>query len=216
MNHIEPSYFALPFAMFAAPALKPHLEPYLPEWALKGVPVALVLVFVLASAYISPLFKAPPKKESLIKPGDKAPDFEIEVAGKKTTIQKLREEKGKPMFIAFVMNSCDCKPTTADIELASAKFKGKVTFLILDIKSKEDANDFKKDQGLKKDAAALFGWGTQPKEYDVKRVPYLCLLDKEGKIYKCPLDQAERVEPTLDEFFAVGPKAPEKANKKGD
>jgi len=207
--------------------LKDPLAPYLPPWFSQSLPM-LVLSLVFGLAY---WFSPPAPKKTMAKAGEEAPDFQIEfldgkgtrLDGKRSRLQELREEKDKPMFVAFVMRClgddendlCPNCPVVAKEmeELAKGKYKDKVSFLTLNIKSKKDAKAMQEQMCWKDSDACMHGWLDTAakidvmKLYQVKHVPNMFVLDKEGVLYQYGLGK-ERVGDVLDEFFKAGTKAP--------
>merc|ERR1719270_3173173 len=107
-------------------------------------------------------------KKVMAKPGVEAPDFQIELSDKRRTrLQTLRKEVGKPVFVAFVMRCLPdedelcphCPIVASEIEeLAKGKFKDKVKFLILHLNGKDDAQAFKDKEEWKVSDSCEYGW----------------------------------------------------------
>lgn len=207
-------------------ALQDPLAPYFPPWFSQSLPM-LVISLCFGLVY---WFSPPAPKKTMAKPGEEAPDFQIEVLdgkgtrldGKRSRLHELRNEKDKPMFVAFVQRClgddenelCPHCPVVAMEmeELAKGKYKDKVTFLIVNIKSKQDAKAFRNHKSWKNSDACIHGWLDTAaridvmKLYQVKSVPNMFVMDKDGVLYQYGLGK-EGVGDVLDEFFKAGAKA---------
>lgn len=65
---------------------------------------------------------------------------------------------------------------------ADEKYKGKVNFLLINLKSLEDAEKYSKDKGLT--GPTLHGTGNAPNEYGLQYIPHKVLIDKDGLVVK--------------------------------
>lgn len=65
---------------------------------------------------------------------------------------------------------------------ADPKYKGKVNFMLCNLKSIEDAEAYAKQKGLT--GAAMHGTGSAPKEYGLKYIPHKVLIDGDGLVVK--------------------------------
>merc|ERR1712003_318321 len=120
--------------------------------------------------------------------------------GARSRLHEFRKEQGKPMFVAFVARNpgddeddlCPHSLAAAEemYELAKGKYMDKVTFLILNIKGKEDALAFRDHKWWKDSDACVHGWLDTAaridvmKLYKVEGVPNMIVLDKEGGLYE--------------------------------
>jgi len=215
------------FAWQIGSQLQEPLAPYFPRWFSQSLPMlGLALIFGLVY-----WFSPPAPKKAMAKPGEEAPDFQIDVIdgqgtrmdGARTRLQELRKERGKPMFVAFVTRCLGddendlcphCPVVTMEMEeLAKGKYKDKVTFVVLNIKNKQDAKAFKNHKCWKNSDACVHGYLDTAarldvmKYYQVKHVPNMFVVDKEGVLYQHCLGK-EKVVDVLGEFFQAGAKAP--------
>jgi len=65
---------------------------------------------------------------------------------------------------------------------ADVKYKGKVNFLLINLKSLDDAEKYSKQQGLSD--ATIHGTGSAPSDYGLMYIPHKVLIDKHGLIVK--------------------------------
>lgn len=65
---------------------------------------------------------------------------------------------------------------------ADEKYKGKVNFLLINLKSLEDAETYSEKQGLT--GPTVHGSGSAPSEYGLMYIPHKVLIDKDGLVVK--------------------------------
>lgn len=152
------------------------------------------------------------EKRERMKEGNPAPEFTFQnLKGKDT---KLSKYKGKVLVLDFWASWCGpCRMEIPNMKKYYEEFKGKgVEFLSVSIDAKKDA--WTKALGEEK-MAWQQGWVTDAGKsvmdtYQFGGIPYIILIDKEGKIYKKNL-RGEKIKEAIEDCLAgkkdVAPKA---------
>jgi thiol-disulfide isomerase/thioredoxin len=137
-------------------------------------PVLFVLLFLL-------LFSCTNKNERAT---DAASDFKLQDLDGKTV--KLSEFKGKPVLIDFWATWCPpCRASIPGIEKLHKSYSGKglvVLGISLDQGGWDSVKEFVTESGIT--YTVLKGTEDVASKYQVRTIPMLVIVDKEGKVYK--------------------------------
>jgi len=115
---------------------------------------------------------------------DAASDFKLQDLEGKTV--KLSEFKGKPVLLDFWATWCPpCRASIPGIEKLHKSYGGKglvVLGISLDQGGWDSVKDFVTESGIT--YTVLKGTDDVATKYNVRTIPMLVIVDKEGKIYK--------------------------------
>eukprot|EP00438_Fugacium_kawagutii_P011542 Skav230150 [mRNA] locus=scaffold1301:305701:316176:- [translate_table: standard] len=117
--------------------------------------------------------------------GQEAPDFQVEDDSGSQSLKDFLKKNKKPTVIDFYQNFCPaCGPAAKQIEelAGNEKYKDKVTFMLVNLKSLEDSKKYAKERELK--GNAWHGTGQPHPDYGLKYIPHKVLIDSDGKIVK--------------------------------
>ena len=137
-------------------------------------PVLVLILFLL-------LFGCTNKSE---RAADAASDFKLQDLDGKTV--KLSEFKGKPVLIDFWATWCPpCRASIPEIEKLHKLYSGKglvVLGISLDQGGWDSVKEFVTESGIT--YKVLKGTEDVASKYQVRTIPMLVIVDKEGKVYK--------------------------------
>ena len=170
--------------------------------------VLLVVFFMNANAQSSAESDRDKEESSVIKIGDMAPDFTVEMLDGRSL--KLSDMKGKVVLLNFWATWCGpCMKEFAEIpEKIIKRFEGEENFVFIPISRGESRETVQKKMNQLRRSGINFPVGLDPdkaiyESYASKYIPRNFLIDKEGKVVYTSVGYEE------EEFAALADKIEE-------